>query len=176
MFPFYTSWKCQKTDGFLMFSESIERELHPATRCRDDVENTSLYVRATSQVRLKWNTQWRLSGTSPSRLSGTSPWRLIGTSWRRLKRMLQRRAITTSPRRLKQVSNETANDASVVSHQDVSVVRIHDIPLLRLYDISCKSQMKHPMTLLWYVSTTSRSHVVAMVSTFASYLVMSSIW
>ena len=47
-------------------------------RRRNDV---SLYVPVTSQVRLKWNTQWRLSGTSPRRLSGTSSRRLIGMSW-----------------------------------------------------------------------------------------------
>ena len=29
-------------------------------------------------------------------------------------------------------------------------------------DISCKSKMKQPMTLLWYVCTTSPSNVVAM--------------
>ena len=97
----------------------------------------SLYVPTTSQVRLKWNTQRRLSGTSPRRLSGTSS------------------------RRLKQVSNETPNDVSVVRHQDVSVVRIHHVPLVRLYDVFCNSQMKHPITSLWYVSTTSQSYVVA---------------
>ena len=63
--------------------------------------------------------------------------------------------------RLKQVLNETPNDVSVVRHQDVSVVRFHDVPLVRLYDVSCNSQMKHPITLLWYVSTTPRSYVVA---------------
>ena len=76
--------------------------------------------------------------------------------------------ISTSPQRLKQASNETPND--------VSVVRIHDFPLLRLYDVSCKSQTKHPITLLWYVSTKCRSYVVATVSTFSSYFVMNSIW
>ena len=57
------------------------------------------------------------------------------------------------PRRLEQVLNETPNDISVVRYQDVSVVRIHDVPLARLYDVSCKSQIKHPKTLLWHVST-----------------------
>ena len=45
----------------------------------------SLYVPATSQVRIKWKTQRRLSGTSPRRLCGMSSRRLIGMSWRRLK-------------------------------------------------------------------------------------------
>ena len=39
-------------------------------------------------------------------------------------------------------------------------VRIHDVPLLRLDDVFCNSQMKHPITSLWYISTTSRSYVV----------------
>ena len=62
-----------------------------------------------------------------------------------------------SPRRLKKVSNETPKDVLVVRYQKVSVVRIHDVPLPRLYDVSCKSQIKHPKMLLWYVSTTSQS-------------------
>ena len=38
---------------------------------------------------------------------------------------------------------------------------IHNVPLVGLYDVSCNSQMKHPITSLWYVSTTSRSYFVA---------------
>ena len=57
---------------------------------------------------------------------------------------------------LKQVSNETLNDVLVIRHQDVSVVRIYEVPVVRLYDVSFKSQTKHPITLLWYVSTTTR--------------------
>ena len=116
----------------------------------------SLYIRAMSQVHLKWNTQRRLRETSRRRLSGTSPRHLLGTSWQHLKRTKQQRLISTSSRRLKHVSNETPNDVSLVGHQDVSVVRIHDVPSVRLYDASCKSQMKHPVTLLRYVSTTSQ--------------------
>ena len=82
----------------------------------------SLYVPATSQLRLKWNTQWRVNGTSLRRLSGTSQRYLIGTSWGHLKRMYRQRLISTSSRRLKQVSNETSNNVSLVRHQDVSVV------------------------------------------------------
>ena len=51
---------------------------------RNDI---SLYIPATSQVRLKWITQWRLSGTLPRRLSSSSSQRLIGMLWRRLKEM-----------------------------------------------------------------------------------------
>ena len=70
-------------------------------------------------------------------------------------------SLCTSQQRWRYVSNETPNDISVVCHQDVSVVRIHDVPLVRLSDVSCNSQMKHPITSLWYVSTTSQSYVVA---------------
>ena len=136
----------------------------------------SLYVPPMSKVHLKWNTRQRLGVTSPSCLSGTSPRRFIGTSWRPLKGTYQRHPSSTSPRRLKQVSNETPNDVSVVCHQDISVVHIHNVPLLRPFNVSFKSQMKHPVTLLWYGSTTSQSHVVVAVSTFASYFVMSSVW
>ena len=58
------------------------------------------------------------------------------------------------------ISNETPNNVSVERRQDVSVVCIHDVPLVRFCDVSCNSQMKHPTTSLWYVSTTSRSYVV----------------
>ena len=64
------------------------------------------------------------------------------------------------------VSRGRNNDVSMIRHQDVSVQRIHDVPLvpLRPKDVSCKSQMKHPLTYLWYVSTKPASHVVARVT------------
>ena len=63
---------------FQMVSEIIGPPgIKTSWRRRSDV---SLYVPATSKVRLKWNTQRRLDGTSPRRLSGASPRRLIGTS------------------------------------------------------------------------------------------------
>ena len=48
----------------------------------------------------------------------------------------------------KQVINEIPIGVSVVRHQDVSVAHIHHVPLVRLYDVSCKSQIKHQITLL----------------------------
>ena len=69
--------------------------------------------------------------------------------------------LCASQRRRSCISNETPNDVSVVRHQDVSVVRIRNVPLVCLYDVSWKSQMKHQITLLWYVSTTSWSYAVA---------------
>ena len=66
----------------------------------------------------------------------------------------------SSPRHLKQVSNDTLDVVSMVRHQDVSEACIHDAPLVRLYNISCNSKMKHPIKLMWYVSTTSWSYVV----------------
>ena len=71
------------------------------------------------------------------------------------------RSLCTSQQRRRYVSNETPYDVSVVRHQDISVVCIHDVPLVSLYDDSCKSQMKHPITLLWYVSITSQNYVDA---------------
>ena len=69
------------------------------------------------------------------------------------------------------IPNETPNDISVERRQDVSMVLLHDVllvcrddvswgrnddvPSIRLHDVSNKSQMKHPMTSQWYVSTTS---------------------
>ena len=63
---------------------------------------------------------------------------------------------------LHDVSDETPNNVSVVHHQDASVARIHDVRLARLYNVPCKSQIKHPKTLLWYVSTMSRSYFFVM--------------
>ena len=125
---------------------------------RNDV---SLYVPTTSQVRLEWNTQWRLTGRSPRPLSGTSPRRLIRMPWRCIKGTLWRRPISTSLWRLKQVSSETHNNVSVVRHQGLSVIRIHEVSLVRLYNVSWNSQIKYPITSLWYVSTTPQSYVVA---------------
>ena len=99
--------------------------------CRN---NVSLYVPATSQVRLKWNTQLRLDGTSLRGLSGTPPWHLIGTSWR-LSRGCNNNVSSVCLHDVSsKSSNETPKDVSLVRHQDISVVRIHDV--------SCKSQMK----------------------------------
>ena len=135
---------------------------HPALQRRDDVATTSL---CTSQQRLryapKWITQRRFDRALPRRLSGTFPWALIGTSQQRLKRTWQLRPISTFLQRLKQVSNETTNHISVVHYQDVAVVRIHEVPLARLYDASSKSQIECPKSLLWYVSTMSRTYVFA---------------
>ena len=80
-------------------------------------------------------------------------------------------SLCTSQRRRRYVSNETPNDVSMERRQDVSVVRLYDVllerhndvskgrnndaPSLRLHDVSNKSQMKHPTTSQWYVSTTS---------------------
>ena len=58
--------------------------------------------------------------------------------------------------RPKNVSWEVSNE----SPNDVSVVCIRDVLLVRLWDISCNSQMKHPVRLLWYVSAMSPSYVV----------------
>ena len=136
---------------------------HLATKRCGDVVMTSL---CTSQRRCSY-----VSNETPNDVpmerhqeSGTSPRHLIGKSWRRLKRTYQRRFIGTSPQPFKQVLSETPNNFSLIRHQDVSVVRIHDVSLVRPYDVSCKSQMKHLLTLLWYVSTTSTSSVIVRIT------------
>ena len=134
-----------------------------------------LYVPAMSQVSLKWNTQRCLDGTSPSQ--DVSVVRLHDV-------LLERRDdVSRGPNnnvlsvRLCDLSNKAQMKhstisqlsgtsprylSSVVHHQDVSVVGFLYVPLVRLYHVSCKSRMKHPISLLWYISTTSRSYVVAM--------------
>ena len=61
--------------------------------------------------------------------------------------------VTTSLRmtqgRCRYASIETPSDVSVEHPQYVSVVRLHNILLVCLYGVSCNSQMKHPITLLW---------------------------
>ena len=70
-------------------------------------------------------------------------------------------SLCTSKQRHRYVSNETSNDVLLERHQDVSVASIFDVLLVRLCEVSCKSQMKHSIMLLWYVSTTSQSYVAA---------------
>ena len=114
-------------------------------------------VAGTSQMKHPMTSSWNVAKTFQWFVSTRSYLNIVTTSQKFVTRCL----ISTSSRRLKEVSNETPSDLSVVRYQDVSVVRIHDVPLARLYDVSCKSQIKHPKTLLWYVSTTSRSYVFA---------------
>ena len=102
---------------------------------------------------------------------------LIGTHWITSHPVTRRRgdvittSLYTSQRRRRYVSNKTPNDVSMKRRQDVSVVRLHDVllerrdnvsggrnndvPSVRLHDASNKSQIKHPTTSQWYVSTTS---------------------
>ena len=140
-----------------MLKHLISTSYLAVARC---ISGVSLYVPATSQVRLKSNIERCLGGTSPKHHSCTFSQHLVGTSWRRPKRTNQRRSISTCTRRLKKVSNKTLNDILVVRHKGVLVVRIHNVPLVRFYNLSCNRQMKNPITFLWYVSSTSRSYVV----------------
>ena len=128
----------------------------PATRRHGDVVTTSL---CASQRRCRYISNETSNYVSMERcqdvscyVSTTSYWNFVTTS--------QEDITTKSPRRLKQLSNETPNDFSLVLHQDASVVRIHNVPLVRPCDVCCKSQMKQPLTSLWYVSTMSQSYVV----------------
>ena len=76
-----------------------------------------------------------------------SPSNVIGTS--QMKH--QRRLSGTSPRRV----SGSFHNVLMVCREDVSRERNDDAPSLRLHDVSNKSQMKHPKTSQWYVSTTS---------------------
>ena len=91
-------------------------------------------------------------------------------------RTAQRRRRYASNETPNDVSVERRQDVSVVRlhdvllvcrdhvsrgrNDDVSSVRLHnvlnetpnDVSVVRLYDVSCNSQMKHPITSLWYVS------------------------
>ena len=124
-------------------------------------------VAGTSQMKHPTTSQWKVAKTSQWYVFTTFDWYVVMTSHGNV----MTTSLSSSPRRLKQDSNETPNDVSVVRHQDVSVVRLHnvllvcrddvswgrnnDVPSVRLHDVSNKSQMKHPMTSQWYVSTTS---------------------
>ena len=106
-------------------------------------------VAGASQMKHPTTSQWNVAKTSQQYVFMVSYWYAVRTSQGDVMKMPHQQVSTTS----QQVSNEIPNN--------VSGVRIHDVPLVRLYDVSCNSQMKHPITSLWYVSTTSRSYVVA---------------
>ena len=83
-------------------------------------------------------------------------------------------SLCTSQRCCRYVSNETPNNVSMERRQGVSVAHIHDVLLERRNEVSTtrsqdvtttshqyvsrtsqtRTQMKHPTTSQWYVSTT----------------------
>ena len=134
---------------------------HPATRRRGDIVTASLCTSQRSRRYVSNETpktsQWSVVKTCQWYVFTTSYWYVVTTS--------QGDVMTTSHQYVSTASQISlkwnTQRHSVVRHQDVSVVRIHDVPLVRLYDVSCNSQMKHPITSLWYVSTTSQSYVAA---------------
>ena len=144
----------------------LEQLLHPAIRPCGEVVTTSL---CTQQQRLRNVSNETPNNVSLERRQDVSVVDFHDVLLERRDNVLKGHNNDVPSVRSKQVSNETPNDVSVVRHQDVSVVHINnDVPLLHPYDISCKSQIKQLITLLWYVSTTSRSYVIATVSTFSS--------
>ena len=106
---------------------------HPMTSRWNVVKTSEWYFSTTSYRTVVTKSQKDVTTTSHQHVSTTSQ-----TS---LKWNTQRRLSATLPRRL---------SGSIL-----------DVPIVRLYDASCKSQIKHPITLLWYVSTTSRCYVFA---------------
>ena len=135
----------------------FEKHPRPVTRRRSDVVTTSLgmsqrrrrYVSNETPTSSRWNvaktsqwyvstiSYWNVVTMSQEDVAKTSHQYVSSTSLTSLKWNTQRRLSGTSPRRL--------NGTYLVS----------------LYDISCKSQMKHSITPLWYVSTTSQSYIAA---------------
>ena len=115
---------------------------HPATRRRSDVVTTSL---CTSQWRRRYVSNETPNDVTVERRQDVSVVPLHDV-------LLVCRV---------DVPWERNDDVPSVRLHDVSVVRIHHVPLVRLYDVFCNSQIKHPITSLWYVSTTSWSHAVA---------------
>ena len=118
------------------------------------LSDVSQYLPATLQVRLKSSTQRHCKEVSVLRLHDfTLKLRDNVSSGCNINVSSQ---VST---RSQKVSNETINSNSVVHHLYVSAVPIHDFPLVSLYNAPFKSQMKHPMTLLWYVFTTGQRDI-----------------
>ena len=53
------------------------------------------------------------------------------------------------------------NDVLSVRLKKVSIEIPIDVSLVRIHDVSCKSQIKHPKMMLYYISTTSRNNIFA---------------
>ena len=131
----------------------MDIKTHPALRRRGDIVTTSL---CTSQRRRRYFPNETPNDVSMERRQNVSVVRLHNI-------LLERR---------NDVSKGHNNDVPSERLQDVSKSpkwntqrrlsgTFHDVPLARLYDVSFKSQIEHPKTLLWYVSTTSPSYVFA---------------
>ena len=131
---------------------------HPALIRCGDVITTSL---CTSQRRRRYVPNETPNNVSMERHQYVSVVRLLDVLLERCNHISKGCSNDVPSVCLHDVSDETPNNVSVVHHQDASVARIHDVRLARLYNVPCKSQIKHPKTLLWYVSTTSRSYVFA---------------
>ena len=158
------------------FKQSTNKILggnHPAIRRRGDVVKMSLY---TSQWRRRYFSNEAPNDVSVEHRQDVSLVSLHNVLLERRNDVLRGRNNDVSSVRLRDVSNMfQMNHQTTSQWYDLSVVRIHNTPSLRPYNVSCKSQMKYLITLLWYFSTMSRSYVVATVSAFSSYFVMSSI-
>ena len=88
------------------------------------------------------------------------------------------------PQRFRLVSNETPSDVMLVRRQDVSGVHLWDDAQERFNNISnvpnhyvsSKSQLKHPVKLRWYVSTTSLNYLPNQSSHYSFVLKSNSIF
>ena len=135
------------------FSETMRKRCNPSAHKRAQTQKSSGY----------W--QWLTKSTECCCLKETSHPTL------RHRGNVATTSLCTSHWCRRYVSHETPNNVSMERRQDVSVIHLlHvllercndvlkgrniDIQSLHPHDVSKKSQMKHPMTSQWYVSTTS---------------------
>ena len=100
--------------------------------------------------------------TSQLNVAKTSQWYVFTTSCLHVVTTCQGNVMTTSHQYVSTTSQISLKSSTQRRLSGMSPRRhIHDVPLVDLYDVSCNSQRKHPITSLWYVSTTPRSYFVA---------------
>ena len=133
---------------------SFDITTHLATRRRCDVATTSLSLRpndvaGTSQMKHPTTPQWNVFTTSY--------WCVVTTSQRNVMTPSHQYVSTTSQIRLKWNTKQRLSGTSPRLLSGTYPRR----PISTFCDVSCNSQMKYPITSVWYVSTTSPSYVVA---------------
>ena len=127
---------------------------HLRTRRRSDVVTTSSLhpsdVAGTSQMNHPKTSRWNLTRRSQWYDSTIPYWNVVTTS---------QENITTTSHQYVSWTSQTSLKWNGTS-QWYLTRRLSGTYPSHLYNVSCKSQMKHLMRFLWYVSTTSHSYVV----------------
>ena len=116
---------------------------------RLDVRSFSLYVPATSQVRLKWNTQWRLDGTWPRRLCDV----LLELH----NNVSKGRNSGASSLRLHDVSNKFQMKHPTTSRSNVAMTSQWCVSTTSYWNVIMTSQREVATTPQDYVSTVSQT-------------------